>query len=253
MLAPSRVSARKFWASKAGDRVFGMCNPLSSKLGSYAQFVVARAEAMTKIPDGISFEEAASLPVAGLTALKALKDLMAIKSGQRLVINGASGGVGTFAVQIGKALGTYVIGICGAKNLDFVVKLGANEVLDYDKDAEEISRTHVFGFFDVAATSSFAQIKDLLEPKGIYVTTIPNALASIDAARTALFSKKKAKVVLAGAGNRVPAELTELSQLVVSGAVKPCIVKTISLSEVPLAHKEAEAGHNRGKIVIQVG
>lgn len=239
-------------ALKPGDSVFGMTNPLRTQFGSYAQFTIAASDAVTKKPDNLSYQQAASLPIAGLTALKALKNHMKLQSGQSVLINGASGGVGTFAVQIAKALGVKVTATCSERNVEFVKSLGADEVLDYSMHDVSKLKEKFDGIFDASATLSFRKVQRILSKTGVYVTTVPQKELIFAATIGNALSSQKAVIVMAGSGTRIPQELDELATLVTEGKVRPIIEKEVPLNEVKETQAVAEAGHNRGKIVVNV-
>jgi NADPH:quinone reductase-like Zn-dependent oxidoreductase len=236
-----------------GDAVFGLANPIRSHYGSYAQFVIAEKDSIAKKPEGLSFVEAASIPVAGLTALRALRTLMNLQAGQKVLVNGASGGVGTFAIQIAKVMGATVTAVCSDANMQFVRDLGADEVYDYR--IQEVTKLddRFHGVFDVTANLSFSEASKLLKRNGTYVTTVPTAENILAAVVTSVLPGKRARVVLASGGATSTKELSYLADLVVSGKIKTIVSRTISMPEVAEAHRTAEHGHNRGKIVIQIG
>jgi len=237
---------------KPGDAVFGMANPIKSRYGSYGQYVIAEGKSIAAKPDALSFRDAAAIPVAALTSLKALKHMINLSAGQSVFINGASGGVGTFAVQIAKVLGARVCATCGANNLDFVSELGADQVYDYKTLDLDQLKDKFDGVFDASAKLSFASAKQLLKRNGTLVTTVPSSETVLAMLISSVLPVSKVHIVLASSGANVPQELTELAELVTSGKVQPIIAQTIALEAVPAAHREAEKGHARGKTVIQI-
>jgi NADPH:quinone reductase-like Zn-dependent oxidoreductase len=237
---------------KPGDAVFGMANPIKSRYGSYAQYVIAESNCIASKPDELSFVDAASLPVAALTALKSLKDMIGVRPGQSVLINGASGGVGTFAVQIAKVIGAKIYATCSASNLDFVRELGADQVYDYKTVALDQLKEKFDGVFDASAKLSLSQAKQLVKRGGTFVTTVPSPESSLAILISMVLPVLKVRLVIASSGTRVPEELTELAQLVISGKVQPIIAQTIELADVPAAHQQSEKGHARGKTVIQI-
>ncbi|HEY9778514.1 MAG TPA: NAD(P)-dependent alcohol dehydrogenase [Planktothrix sp.] len=247
------VGAQVKGGFKPGDRVFGMCNPVRSQFGSYAEYTLVEPEVIAHRPDTITEDQAASLPVAGLAALKGLRQLIGQRHQMRVLINGASGGVGTFAVQIAKADGAYVVATCGKNNIDFVKSLGANEVFDYGTFDPRSGSQKFDGIFDVSATMSFSQAKPLLAHDGVYVTTVPDRSSVLPILLSGIpLPGPKAKIVMSQSGNRVSSELLELAQLVASGEIQPIISSTVSLDESPQAQATAEQGHTRGKTVIRI-
>ena len=157
---------------KPGDRVYAMLGP--PRGGGYAELAVAPESAVARRAHSQSYIEAASMPVAGLTALQGLRDLGRLKPGQSVLINGASGGVGTFAVQIARALGARVTGVCGPQNVELVRSLGAETVLDYTKEDFTAPGKAYDVILDAVAKSSFAKCQRVLAPAGTYVTTLPS-------------------------------------------------------------------------------
>jgi NADPH:quinone reductase-like Zn-dependent oxidoreductase len=237
---------------KVGDRVFGTTDPFRNPYGSYAEFSLVQATKLAKMPDELSFEDAASIPVAGLTAYKALYELGAMRPGYHVLINGASGGVGSFAVQLAKTGGAKVTATCGAANIDFVRSLGADNVLDYSV-AEIPKLEEKFAIiFDASAKLDYFSIQNLLTEKGVYVTTVPKPDTILGVALTAPFNGRKVHIVLASMGAKIPQELSEIANLVVTGKVRPEIAKCVTLEELPEAQREGEKEHTRGKVVVKV-
>ncbi|CAN5556009.1 NADP-dependent oxidoreductase [soil metagenome] len=237
---------------KVGDRVFGLCDNFHSPSGSYAQFCLAPAKWLTLLPESVSFADAASLPVAALTAYKGLFEHGGVEAGQWAFINGAAGGVGSFAVQLAKERGVLVTAACGPNNIDFVRSLGADEVLNYKEKSISDTNHKYQVFLDASAKSSFFKVKNHLTNKGVYVTTVPSASLFLALPITLPFSGQKAEVVLATSGNETTTELDHLARLVAESKLVPYISKTVSLEEVAEAHREAEGEHTRGKVVVQV-
>lgn len=236
---------------KPGDAVLGMSNPLRSKYGAYAQFCICEKDSITKKPDGLSFSDAASIPVAALTAYKAFTLQIQLKPDQSVLINGASGGVGSFAVQIAKAMGAKITATCGADNMEFVKSLGADQVIDYKQQDVRTLEEKFDGIFDASAKLNFKVASRMLNKHGVYVTTVPDPYTVLGLV-TSLFGGKKAFIVSAGSGAYVQEELSAIADMVVSGKVRPIIAKSVSLEEVPNAQKYSEEGHARGKTVIDI-
>ncbi|MBS1953837.1 MAG: NAD(P)-dependent alcohol dehydrogenase [Cyanobacteria bacterium SZAS-4] len=234
-----------------GDAVFGMSNPLRSQYGAYAQYCICDKDSITKKPDGLSFSDAASIPVAALTAYKAFKLQIKLQPGQKVLINGASGGVGSFAVQIAKAMGAKITATCSADNIEFVRSLGADEVVDYKEQDIRTLSEKFDGIFDASAKLNFAAATRMLTKHGVYVTTVPDPFTVLGLL-TSILGGKKAYIVSAGSGAFVSQELSAIAEMVLSGQVKPIIAKSVSLEEVPDSQKFSEAGHARGKTVIDI-
>jgi NADPH:quinone reductase-like Zn-dependent oxidoreductase len=238
---------------KPGDEVFG------GKSGAFAEYVsVPEDKAITLKPANVTFEEAAAVPVAAITALQALRDRGHVQQGQRVLINGASGGVGTFAVQIAKSFGATVTAVCSARNADLVAEIGADEVIDYgQQDFTRGDRPYDL-IVDIAGGHGWSALKRVLGPKASVVIvggpSVNRWLGPLSHSATIGLSSIRASQ------NVVPIFLAQLNQedlavlqgLLESGKIKPVIDRTYSLSETPEAIRYLEAGHARGKVVITV-
>ena len=237
---------------KPGDDVFG------GRGGAFAEYVCPRAERAVAIkPPKITFEQAASVNIAGITALQALRDKGNVQPGQKVLINGASGGVGTFAVQIAKSFGANVTGVCSTRNVDMVRALGADHVVDYTKEdfAKGAERYDVI--LDNVPNHSLSECRHVLNSKGKYVMIGgggPNESRwigpfgrVISAMVLSPFISQKMGMMMADANHQ---DLTVLADMMQSGKVKPVIDRTYKLSEVPAAIAYLEEGHARGKVVI---
>jgi NADPH:quinone reductase-like Zn-dependent oxidoreductase len=200
----------------------------------------------------LSDAQAASLPVAGLTALKSLKYMIKLKPGYSVFINGASGGVGSFAVQIAKLLGARIAASCSAANMDFVKALGADEVYDYRITDVTRIKDEFDGFFDASAKLSFPRVQKLLKKTSVYVTTVPDIETTPYLLLTRALPGRKAHVVLAGSGPRVSEELSELAEMVVQGQIKPVLQETIALAQIAQGHLASEKEHAAGKTVVRI-
>ena len=235
-----------------GERVLGSLLPFARD-GALAESIVVGYDRLLPIPDGIDDTVAAALPVAGGTALQALVDEAGTVAGQRVLVNGAAGGVGHFAVQIAKHLGTYVVGVCSEGNADFVRGLGAHEVIDYAREDFTMRNERFDVVFDVAATSSFDAAKRVLTDFGCYINTGPTAAAiatTVMSAVIARFTSRQRAVPLVL--RNAPPLWHRVAQLVQSGAMRAHIERTITLDDVAEAQRVMEAGHGRGKIVVQM-
>lgn len=231
---------------KPGEAVWGFVETF--KRGTYAEYVKVKAEEIGLKPQNLSFEEAASLPLVGLTAYQALVYAGRLKKSQHVLINGCSGGVGLAGVQIAKALGGKVTGVCSAKNLPLAQKMGADAVIDYTRqdilDGQEMYDI----FFDVVANQSFAQAKKTLKPAGIYVRTLPSFEAMVLGPILNLFRAKKAKVINCKARAKDLAFLKEMAE---TGQLVPLIEQVYPLEQVQAAHTHSETGHVVGKLVLK--
>ena len=237
---------------KTGDDVFG------GRGGAFAEYVCRRAEGAVALkPANITFEQAASVNIAGITALQAIRDKGKVQPGQKVLINGASGGVGTFAVQIAKSFGADVTGVCSTRNVDLVRSLGADHVIDYTKEdfAKGAERYDVI--LDNVPNHSLSECRHILSPKGKYVMIGgggPNDSPwigpfgrVIHALVLSPFVSQEMGMMMADANQK---DLTVLADMMQSGKVKPVIDRTYKLSEVPAAIAYLEEGHARGKVVI---
>jgi NADPH:quinone reductase-like Zn-dependent oxidoreductase len=237
---------------KPGDEVFG------GKFGAFAEYVTVREDrALALKPSNVTFEQAASVPIAAITALQALRDKGQLQPGQKVLINGASGGVGTFAVQIAKSFGAEVSGVCSTRNVDLVRSIGADHVIDYTREDFTKGAQHYDLILDNVGTHSLLEYKRVLNPKGIYVmigsTTPGNWFAwlatPIEGLMLSPFVSQKFGMVLAELNKD---DLATLGTLMQSGKVTPVIDRRYRLSEVPAAIRYLEEGHARGKVVISV-
>jgi NADPH:quinone reductase-like Zn-dependent oxidoreductase len=239
---------------KPGDDVFG------GRGGAFAEYVCRRAEGAVALkPASITFEQAASVNIAGITALQALRDKGKVQPGQKVLINGASGGVGTFAVQIAKSFGADVTGVCSTRNVDLVRSLGADHVIDYTKEdfAKGTDRYDVI--LDNVPNHSLSECRHILNPKGKYVMIGgggPNDSRwvgpfgrVIHALLVSPFISQEMGMMMADANQK---DLTVLADMMQSGKVKPVIDRTYKLNEVPAAIAYLEVGHARGKVVITI-
>ncbi|HZA55842.1 MAG TPA: NAD(P)-dependent alcohol dehydrogenase [Candidatus Udaeobacter sp.] len=239
---------------KPGDEVFG------NKSGAFAEYLCARADrAVALKPANITFEQAAGVPVAGLTALQGLRDHGKVQPGQKVLINGASGGVGTFAVQIAKSLGAEVTGVCSGRNVDLVRSLGADHVVDYTKEDFTKSAERYDVILDNVGTQPLSGFRRVLKPNGICVMIggggpnegkwVGPMARPIKAMVISPFISQKMSMMMAQ-GNKD--DLTILADLMQSGKVKPVIDRTYKLNEVPQAIAYVETGRARGKVVINL-
>ena len=240
---------------KPGDEVFGARN------GSLAQYVCARADrAVALKPANISFEQAGSVAVAAMTALQGLRDIGHLQAGQKVLINGASGGVGTFAVQIAKAFGAEVTGVCSTRNVDLVRSIGADHVIDYTKEDFTKSAERYDVMLDNVGNRSLSECRQVLTPNGKYVliggggANEQGFLGGLGKALWAMvFSKfvnQQMGMMMADPSQK---DLTLLADMMQSGKVKPVIDRTYkSLGETPDAIRYLEEGHARGKVIITV-
>jgi NADPH:quinone reductase-like Zn-dependent oxidoreductase len=238
---------------KPGDEVFGISR------GALAEYACTREQALAAKPPNVSFEQAASLPLAGLTALQGLREGK-IQAGQKVLINGATGGVGTFAVQIAKSLGAEVTAVCSTRNVDLVRSIGADHVIDYTKDDFTKSDQRYDVIFDNVCNHSFVERRHVLNPKGICVLAgmggagvkgseairriagnifTARALSSFTDQKFAQYRTKSSKQ-----------DLTLLADLIQTGRIMPVIDRRYKLGEAPEALRYLNEGHARGKVII---
>lgn len=235
---------------KPGDEVFG------GKFGAFADYVSVREDrAIAPKPGNVSFEQAAAVPIAALTALQALRDKGHLKAGQKVLINGASGGVGTFAVQIAKAYGAEVTGVCSTRNLELVRSLGADHVIDYTREDFTRDGEHYDLIVDNVSTHSVSDYRRVMSPHGLYVM-IGSATTGhwfgwleipLEAWILSPFMSQKFEMMLADLNKD---DLTVLGDLMQSGKVKAVIDRSYNLSETADALRYLETGHARGKVVL---
>lgn len=236
-----------------GERVLGSLMPFARD-GALAEFIVVPYGRLIAIPDGIDDVGAAALPVAGGTALQAIVDEAGVVAGQRVLVAGAAGGVGHFAVQIAKHLGAHVVAVCGARNVEFVRGLGADEAIDYAREDFTLREDRYDLVLDAACASSFDAAKRVLTESGRYINTGGTAAALARTVASAVMARitTRQRAIPIVLDNRPPI-WKRLVQLVQSGVLTPHIERTISLAGVADAQRDMETGHGRGKIVVQLG
>jgi NADPH:quinone reductase-like Zn-dependent oxidoreductase len=243
------VNVKQF---QPGDEIFGDIS--SFAWGGFAEYVCAPENGLGLKPANISFEEAAAVPMASVVALHGLRDQGQIQPGQKVLINGASGGNGTFAVQIAKSFGAEVTGVCSTRNLDMVRSIGADEVIDYTQ--EDFTKSGQL--YDlILATGGYRSIFDYkraLSPKGIYVSTGGSEAQTYQAMflgpLISMTGSKKMGALYPGEPNQK--DLVFMKELIEAGKVKPVIDRRYPLSEVAEALRYYGEGHSQGKVVITV-
>jgi NADPH:quinone reductase-like Zn-dependent oxidoreductase len=240
---------------RPGDEIFGTCG------GVLAEYVRGGKNFVPK-PSGLTFEQAAAMPVAGITALQGLRDKGQLQPGQKVLINGAAGGVGTFAVQIAKAFGGEVTGVCSTRNVDMVRSLGADHIIDYTQEDFARSGQRYDVVLDLVGNRSLSNYRRVLQPKGILVLSgggherghggrgMLGPLALIG--RGLLLSRFVSQSIVFFIAKINKEDLLVLKELIEAGKVTPVIDRTYPLSESPEAIRYLEAGHARGKVVITV-
>ena len=238
---------------KTGDEVFG------GKTGAFAEYICVLADrAVAPKPNNVTFEEAAAVPVAAITALQGLRDKGHIQAGQKVLVNGASGGVGTFAAQIAKAFGAEVTGVCSTRNVDLVRSIGADHVIDYTKEDFTNGTERYDLIFDLVCNHSFAERRRVLTPNGICVMAgiggagwhdgiLGKLVGELYAIARSRFIAQKFVTYIASFNQK---DMMTLADLIQSGKVKPVIDRTYQLSQVSKALWYLQEGHARGKVVI---
>jgi len=240
-----RVEAvgRNITRFKPGDEVFGEVK------SAYAEYLCAPEGSISLKPASLTFEEAAAVPVAGITARQGRRTKARLRPGQHVLINGASGGVGTFAVQIAKALGAEVTGVCSTRNLAIARSLGADHVIDYTRQDFTRCGRRFDAILDIVGNRPLSACRRLLTPGGVYVSSSGRLGRVAQVALTSVFARRQ--VILLSA-KQTPRDLAILKQMLESGAVKPVIDRRYTLAEVPDALHSQGEGHARGKSVIAV-
>jgi NADPH:quinone reductase-like Zn-dependent oxidoreductase len=229
-----------------GDIVYGMINDRAGR--AYAEYAAVNCQQLAKVPSSIEMRVAAAVPLASQTALQALRDDAHVKPGHNVLINGASGGVGVFAVQIAKILGANVTAVCSHRNVDLVNELGADRVIDYTKTDLVDLNERFDAIFDVFGNYCFDQLKHLLTARGTYVHTIPSSRIFKDVART-FVRRQRAKLVIVRSRR---AQLDWVRQQIDAGSLRVVVDRSFSLDDVAEAHRYMETKRARGKVVLEV-
>jgi NADPH:quinone reductase-like Zn-dependent oxidoreductase len=237
---------------RPGDAVFGQ------RSGAFAEYVSAKPSNFAPKPANLSFEQAAAVPMAGVTALQGLRDKGQLRPGQRVLVNGAAGGVGTFAVQIAKALGAHVTGVCGTNHVETVRSIGADQVIDYTKEDFTRSGQRYDLILDVAGSRSLSDCRRVLGPDGRLVMVgpggggrriVPIVARILAALVTNRFAKQRILLFLGQPSND---DLIVLKELIEAGKIRPVIDRTYPLGQTAEAIRYLEQGHAGGKVVIVV-
>lgn len=236
---------------QVGDEVFGDLSTCG--WGGFAEYVCVPEHAIVLKPNNLSFEEAAAVPMAGVTALQGLRDKGNIQPGQTVLINGASGGVGTFAVQIAKALGAEVTGVVSARNLNILKSLGADEIIDYTKENFTKKQKKYDLILGVNGHHPISAYKNSLNQNGKFIhiggSSAQMFQAMVQGPWISIIGNKKVSIMLQRANQQ---DLIFMKKLLEDGKVKPVIDRTFSLSELPEAFTYFEEGHAQGKVVISI-
>lgn len=237
---------------RSGDAVFGTAK------GAFAGYACARETELALKPEGLTFEQAASTPIAGITALQGLRDCGRVRAGHRVLINGAAGGVGTFAVQIAKALGAHVTGVCSTRNLEMVRSIGADQTVDYTQEDFTRSASKYDVLFDLVGNRSLADFRHALVPEGIFVGC---GGGGPDKSSAEILGMLIGRVLVppfsgahvTGVHARInTVDLTLLADMMRSGQVKPVLDRSYPLRETGAAIRYIEQGHAHGKVTIAI-
>lgn len=234
-------------AFSVGQPVYGMIN--SWRAGAFAEYAAVPVDELAPRPTGLDDAQAAALPLAAQTALQSLRDLAGLGPGQRVVIHGASGGVGTLAVQIAKALGAEVTALCGATSMDLVRGLGADTVFDYRQVPPVRLPGRYHAFFDVFGNQSFGAVRHLLGVRGCYVSTVPSGPNIRDHLLTRFSPWRRARLVVVRSRR---ADLDLLSAWVAEGRLRPLLAARLPLAETARAHAMIQGKNTHGKIVLDI-
>jgi NADPH:quinone reductase-like Zn-dependent oxidoreductase len=229
-----------------GDEVYGECR------GSCAEYAVANESSLAHKPRNLTFEQAAAVPTSACTALQGIRDQAKVQPGQKVLINGASGGVGPFCVQIAKALGAEVTAVCSTGNVEMVRSIGADHVIDYTREDFTQGGPRYDVIMDNVASHSLSETRRALTPEGIHVPSSGHSGMGwiIAAGLTAPFVRQQGGPFV---GSTNGTELAALNELIEAGKVTPVIDRTYPLSDTPEAFRYLDEGHARGKVVITVG
>lgn len=233
-----------------GDEVFGACN------GACAEFVCVKEGSLARKPAKLSFEQAAALPTSALAALHALRDLGKVQAGQKVLINGASGGVGTFAVQIAKSLGAEVTGVCSTANLEMIRSIGADDAIDYSQDDFTLSEQSYDLIFDNVENRSLSELRAALSSKGMLILNSGTGARGIRMMARLVkplvlnpFVSQSLRRYLSVPNHE---DLVALQELVDAGELSPVIDKSYPLDQTATALAYIERGHARGKVVVRL-
>jgi len=241
------VAASRTSRMRVGERVFGALDEWRFGRGSLAELVVVGEDEVAPLPDGVSFDDGAAIALAGLTALQALRDVARVAPGAEVLINGASGGVGTVAIQIARRLGARVTSVSSAGNLALCSELGAGEALDYGR-GDFLSKRRFDCIFDVFGNLAFARARMALKPKGTFVSTVPSVGRVVRDVASRWSSRKERLVVVKPKRK----DLEELAQGLARGELRAVIDSRYRLDQAADAFRRLESKRARGKLVIEV-
>jgi len=231
---------------KVGDIIFGMTNKFSG--GVHSEWAILGANEIACVPSNITAVEASSIPLAAQTALQALRDYCRVAAGQRVLINGASGGVGHFAVQIAKVMGAEVHAVCGPDHLDFVTSHGADVVHDYTVQPASAIKSSFHSVFDVFGRYSVRDFAKQLGASGTFVSTVPRPATMFGEGLALAGLNRRSRLVLVGSNT---ADLTQIGEWVETNQLRPHVEKVYAAANAAEAHRHIEGKHTTGKVVIE--
>jgi NADPH:quinone reductase-like Zn-dependent oxidoreductase len=245
---------------REGDDVFCMMDAADellchgfAKTGAYAEYAITRADTLAHKPFSLSHQQAASVPLAALTVYQVLTQQANLKAGQKILINGASGGVGCFAIQIAKALGAEVTAVCSAKNQALVSSLGADHIIDYHISDFCENNTQYDVIYDVVANRSFMSCRAVLKEEGVYVSNLPTVAGFVVPVFKPLLQKLGMKTSAAHAWVKpIGKDLQAISSMIINNQLKTTIHKVFPLAKAKLAHDLLESRNSYGKVVLSV-
>jgi NADPH:quinone reductase-like Zn-dependent oxidoreductase len=247
---------------RPGDEVYGSVDEKAPgkampELGSFAEYVRVSEGSVVSKPANLTFEQAAAVPTAGMTALQGLRDMGQIRSGQKVLINGASGGVGTFAVQIAKSFGAEVTGVCSTRNVEMVRSIGADRVVDYTREDFTSTREKYDLILDNVGNRSPSECRRALDPKGTYVASFGRPERRLlgpvpELIQMSILAPFVSQKMVTWVTRPNEEDLLTLKELIEAGKATPVVDRTYPLSEVPEAMRYLGEGHARGKVVITI-
>ena len=232
---------------KIGDRIYA-CQDIK-QIGTAAEFTVVEENLADRIPEGLGAGEAAGIPLAGMTALQGLRNCGGLNAGERVLIIGGSGGVGHYAIQIARAIDIHVTAVCSTGNVEMVRELGADTVIDYNKQSNFTTGTNFDVVLDYVVNSPFKVFAAVMQPDAVYVPALPNFSFMIRSYLMPLYTKRRVRPVMLKTNGK---DLNYLSNLVREGKLRTIIDSSFSLSELRTAYERNQTGRTRGKIIINI-
>ncbi|MBK7156834.1 MAG: NAD(P)-dependent alcohol dehydrogenase [Sandaracinaceae bacterium] len=232
---------------QVGDAVSWHARP---RHGRSATHMLVAERIVAPKPASLSFEEAAALPMTSLTSLQVLRNIVGIQAGQHLLVNGASGGVGSAAVQLGKILGAEVTGVCSARNKDLVRSLGADHVIDYEQGDFTASGGTYDVVYDCVGDRTLAECKGVLAPRGVFVSVTTDALKLVTGPVCNLFRRQRDTQILVAMPSA--SDLLWIAEQVAAGRYRPVMDRRFALADIRAAHEYSQTGRARGKITIEM-